>query len=105
MEKQGKTMAQGISKFRETFPCGQVSRSRKTMGAKRSEEEPVGSSRANALAKNSVNDQVRKTNQRCLKEVQQQQAGQQQQEATGATTAAVREVWERLERLDWNSGI
>ncbi len=38
-------------------------------------------------------------------EVQQQQAGQQQQEATGATTAAVKEVWERLERLDWNSGI
>ena len=38
-------------------------------------------------------------------EVQQQQAVQQQQEATGATTAAVREVWERLERLDWNSGI
>ena len=35
-------------------------------------------------------------------EVQQQQAGQQQQEATEATTAA---VWERLERLDWNSGI
>ena len=34
-------------------------------------------------------------------EVQQQQAGQQQQEAT----AVVREVWERLERLDWNSGI
>ena len=38
-------------------------------------------------------------------EVQQQQAGQQQQEATEATTAAVREVWERLGRLDWNSGI
>ena len=38
-------------------------------------------------------------------EVQQQQAGQQQQEVTGATTAAVKEVWERLERLDWNSGI
>ena len=37
--------------------------------------------------------------------VQQQQAGQQQQEATGATTVAVREVWERLERLDWNSSI
>ena len=37
--------------------------------------------------------------------VQQQQAGQQQQEATGATTAVVREVWERLERLDWNSSI
>ena len=37
--------------------------------------------------------------------VQQQQAGQQQQEATEATTAAVIEVWERLERLDWNSGI
>ena len=37
--------------------------------------------------------------------VQQQQAGQQQQEVTEATTAAVREVWERLERLDWNSGI
>ena len=34
--------------------------------------------------------------------VQQQQAGQQQQEATEATTAA---VWERLERLDWNSSI
>ena len=38
-------------------------------------------------------------------EVQQQQAGQQQQEATEATTAAFREVWERLERLDWNSCI
>ena len=37
--------------------------------------------------------------------VQQQQAGQQQQEATEATTAAVSEVWKRLERLDWNSGI
>ena len=37
--------------------------------------------------------------------VQQQQAGQQQQEVTGATTVAVREVWERLERLDWKSGI
>ena len=37
--------------------------------------------------------------------VQQQQAGQQQQEATGATTTVVREVWERLERLDWNGGI
>ena len=34
--------------------------------------------------------------------VQQQQAGQQQQEATEATTVA---VWERLERLDWNSSI
>ena len=34
--------------------------------------------------------------------VQQQQAGQQQQEVTEATTAA---VWERLERLDWNSSI
>ena len=34
--------------------------------------------------------------------VQQQQAGQQQQEATEAT---VREVWERLERLGWNSGV
>ncbi|MEC7219007.1 MAG: hypothetical protein VXW29_01210, partial [SAR324 cluster bacterium] len=33
------------------------------------------------------------------------QAGQQQQEATEATTAAVRGVWERLERLDWNGGI
>ena len=37
--------------------------------------------------------------------VQQQQAGQQQQEATEATTAAVSEVWKRLELLDWNSGI
>ena len=37
--------------------------------------------------------------------VQQQQAGQQQQEATEATTAAVSEVWKRLERLDRNSGI
>ena len=37
-------------------------------------------------------------------DVQQQQVGQQQQGVTGAT-AAVREVWERLERLDWNSGI
>ena len=37
--------------------------------------------------------------------VQQQQAGQQQQEATEATTAAVRGVWERLERLKWESGI
>ena len=37
--------------------------------------------------------------------VQQQQAGRQQQEATEATTAAVREVWERLERLKWESGI
>ena len=37
--------------------------------------------------------------------VQQQQAGQQQQEATEATTVAVREVWERLEHLDWNSDI
>ena len=33
--------------------------------------------------------------------VQQQQAGQQQQEAT----AVVKEVWEGLERLDWNSSI
>ena len=41
----------------------------------------------------------------CEQIVQQQQAGQQQQEATGATTAAVKEVWERLERLDWNSSI
>jgi hypothetical protein len=38
-------------------------------------------------------------------EVQQQQAGQQQQEATEVTTAAVRGVWERLERLKWESGI
>ena len=38
-------------------------------------------------------------------EFQQQQAGQQQQEAAEATTAVVREVWERLERLNWNSGI
>ena len=38
-------------------------------------------------------------------EVQQQQAGQQQQEETEATTAAVRGVWERLERLKWESGI
>ena len=36
------------------------------MGAERSEEEPVGSSRANALAKNSVNDQGRKTNRKCV---------------------------------------
>jgi hypothetical protein len=41
----------------------------------------------------------------CEQVVQQQQAGQQQQEAAEATTAAVSEVWERLERLDWNSGI
>ena len=41
----------------------------------------------------------------CEQVVQQQQAGQQQQEATEATKAVVREVWERLERLDWNSGI
>ena len=33
--------------------------------------------------------------------VQQQQAGKQQQEAT----AVVKEVWEGLERLDWNSDI
>ena len=37
--------------------------------------------------------------------VQQQQVGQQQQGVTEATTAAVREVWERLERLKWESGI
>ncbi len=36
------------------------------MGAERSEEEPLGGSRANALAKNSVNDQGRKTNQKCV---------------------------------------
>ena len=41
----------------------------------------------------------------CEQVVQQQSAGQQQQEAAEATTAAVSEVWERLERLDWNSGI
>ena len=33
--------------------------------------------------------------------VQQQQVGWQQQGATEVTTAA---VWERLERLEWNSG-
>ena len=37
--------------------------------------------------------------------VQQQQVGQQQQEAIGAATAVVKEVWEGLERLDWNSNI
>ena len=37
--------------------------------------------------------------------VQQQQAGKQQQEATEAATAVVKEVWEELERLDWNSSI
>ena len=37
--------------------------------------------------------------------VQQQQAGQQQQEETEAATAVVKEVWERLERLDWKSSI
>ena len=36
---------------------------------------------------------------------QQQQAGKQQQEATEAATAVVKEVWEGLERLDWNSSI
>ena len=59
-------MAQGISKCGEAFLSGEHSWSTKTTGAERSEEEPVGSSRANALAKNSVNDQVQKTNQRCL---------------------------------------
>ena len=39
------------------------------MGAERSEEEPVGSSRANALAKNSVNDQNQETNQECVNRV------------------------------------
>ena len=38
-------------------------------------------------------------------DVQQQQVGQQQQGATEAATAAAGEVWERLESLDWNSGI
>ena len=37
--------------------------------------------------------------------VQQQQAGKQQQEATEAATAVVKEIWEGLERLDWNSSI
>ena len=37
--------------------------------------------------------------------VQQQQAGKQQQEATEAATAVVKEGWEGLERLDWNSSI
>jgi hypothetical protein len=37
--------------------------------------------------------------------VREQVVQQQQQEAIGATTAVVREVWERLERLDWNSDI
>ena len=36
--------------------------------------------------------------------VQQQQAGQQQQEATEATTAVVKEVWERRECLNRDSG-
>ena len=34
-----------------------------------------------------------------------EQVIQQQQEATEAVTAVVKEVWEGLERLDWNSSI
>ncbi|MBT6726430.1 MAG: hypothetical protein HOA75_06670 [Deltaproteobacteria bacterium] len=56
-------MAQGISKCGEAFPFGWHSWSRETMGEERSSEEPVGSSRTNALAKNSANDQNRETNQ------------------------------------------
>ena len=37
--------------------------------------------------------------------VQQQQAGKQQQAATEAAKAVVKEFWEGLERLDWNSSI
>ena len=40
----------------------------------------------------------------CEKVVQQQQAGQQQQEVTEATTAVVKEVWERQECLNRDSG-
>jgi len=38
-------------------------------------------------------------------DVQQQQVGQQQQGVTEATTAVVREVWERLERPERKNGI
>ncbi len=41
----------------------------------------------------------------CEQDVQQQQVARQQQGATEVTTAVVKEVRERLERLDWNSGI
>ena len=41
----------------------------------------------------------------CEQSVQQQQVGQQQQGVTEATTAAVREVWERLERPERKNGI
>ena len=34
-----------------------------------------------------------------------EQVVQQQQAATEAATAVVKEVWEGLERLDWNSSI
>ena len=37
--------------------------------------------------------------------VQQQQAGKQQQAATEAAKAVVKEFWEGLKRLDWNSNI
>ena len=59
-------MAQNISKCGEAFPSGEHSRSTKTTGEERFGEEPVEGSRANALAKNSVNDQVWKTNQKCV---------------------------------------
>jgi len=41
----------------------------------------------------------------CEQSVQQQQVGQQQQGVKEAKTAAVREVWERLERPERKSGI
>ncbi|HBM51615.1 MAG TPA: hypothetical protein DDZ97_00830 [Deltaproteobacteria bacterium] len=69
MAKQGKTMAQNISKCGEAFPSGERSRSTKTTGEECFGEEPAGGSRANALAKNSVNDQNRETNQECVNRV------------------------------------